>query len=146
MYTHVTVWLESCHQGSVRPKATGSDTPPQCCYGYLVTVPVISSSSFCTRILKSWFKMIGRKLMIEWILSTFSKFCREMTGRNTQWTGGAAQLSLQGFFRSVPWSPWPPFIWPFVSLLHCGGRYRLKGLCLISNSKYILIFNYFCFG
>lgn len=70
---------------------------PQCCYGYLVTVALISSSSFCTRILKSWFKMMGRKLMMEWILSTFNKFCSELMGKTQMNKQEVVQHSLQVF-------------------------------------------------
>jgi hypothetical protein len=66
-----------------------------------VTVAVISSSSFCTRILKSWFKMIGRKLMMEWILSTFSKFCSEMMGGSIQINRRGSPAQSAGVFRSV---------------------------------------------
>lgn len=127
----------------------GCSLGPQCCYGYLVTVALISSSSFCTRILKSWFRMMGRKLMIEWILSTFSKFCSELIGKTQMNRQEVVQHSLQfsGLWhnhvitvaRLYLTTHFPSSLWQKVWVM-------LKGFCLISNGKYILIVNYFCFG
>ena len=44
-------------------------------FRYLVTAVATSSSLFCTKTQKSWFRTTGRKFIITWIFSILSKFC-----------------------------------------------------------------------
>lgn len=64
---------------------------------YLVTAVVTSSSLFCTKTQKSWFRTTGRKFIITWIFSILSKFCNGCKKENAVKSNTSNESCLLAF-------------------------------------------------